>query len=76
MSVELDRLPDDVILSRLVIERSVYGVDLNQIAVALSRANIAMRAFAVGAPFVDVAHHVRRGDALLGYVLRLSVMRR
>jgi len=73
VSVELDRLPDDVILSRLVIERSVYGVDLNQTAVALSRANIAMRAFAVGAPFVDVAHHIRRGDALLG--VRLAAVR-
>ncbi len=73
VSVELDRLPDDVILSRLVIERSVYGVDLNQTAVALSRANIAMRAFAVGAPFVDVAHHIRRGDALSG--VRLAAVR-
>lgn len=73
VAVELDRLPDDVILSRLVIERSVYGVDLNQTAVALSWANIAMRAFAVGASFVNVAHHIRRGDALLG--VRLAIVR-
>lgn len=71
--VEPDRLADDVILSRLVAERSIYGVDLNQTAVALGRANVAMRAFAVGAPFVDVVRHIRRGDALLG--IRLAAIR-
>ena len=64
--VQPDGLEDDVMLSRLVVERVIYGVDLNPTAVALARASIAMRAFAAGAPFIDVTRHIRRGDSLLG----------
>jgi hypothetical protein len=61
-----ESLEDDVVLSRLVAERAIYGVDLNQTAVALARTSVATRAYAAGAPFVDVVHHLRRGDSLLG----------
>ncbi|MBN1250454.1 MAG: hypothetical protein JXC32_22515 [Anaerolineae bacterium] len=66
-------LEDDVVLSRLIAERAIYGVDLNQTAVALGRASVMMRAYVTGAPFIDVTRHIRRGDSLLG--TRLAALR-
>ncbi|MGC9320605.1 MAG: Eco57I restriction-modification methylase domain-containing protein, partial [Armatimonadota bacterium] len=59
-------LEDGVILTRLVAERAIYGVDRDPSAVALSRANLSMRAFAVGMPFPRLTAHLRLGDSLRG----------
>jgi hypothetical protein len=55
-----------VMLTRLVAERAIYGVDRDPSAVALSRANLSMRAFAVGTPFPRLASHLLLGDSLTG----------
>ncbi len=64
--VDPDQLEDAAILARLVAERAIYGVDLSATAVAVSRATVTMRAFAVGASFVSLGRHLRRGDSLTG----------
>jgi hypothetical protein len=50
----------------LVIEHAVYGIDLNPVAVSLSKTTLRMRAFAVGVPFPYLDAHLRRGNSLLG----------
>ncbi len=57
---------DDAILARLVVERAIYGVDTNPTAVSVSRANVAMRGFLLGAPLPLLDRHMRCGNSLLG----------
>ncbi|MGC9468611.1 MAG: hypothetical protein ACP5HS_08465 [Anaerolineae bacterium] len=63
-------LSDDRVLGRLVVERSIYGVDLLPEAVTVGRASLGMRAFLPGAAFPSLDRHVVRGNSLVG--LRIS----
>ncbi|MGC9521323.1 MAG: hypothetical protein ACP5HG_05510 [Anaerolineae bacterium] len=57
---------DERLLARLVIETMLFGVDLNPTAVALSRANLAIRGFVPGACFPVLGAHLRQGNSLVG----------
>lgn len=59
-------LSDATVLARLVIQHAIYGIDLNPVAVALSKTTLRMRAFAVGVPFPYLDAHLQRGNSLLG----------
>jgi hypothetical protein len=59
-------MDDSVILTRLVTERCIYGVDRNPSAVALARSTMSVRAWAVGVPFHRLVDHLRIGDSLCG----------
>ncbi len=63
-------LSDELILARLVIETMLFGIDLNPTAVALSRANLAIRGFVPGGHFPMLEAHLRQGNSLLGGRLR------
>ncbi|MBN1248686.1 MAG: hypothetical protein JXC32_13590 [Anaerolineae bacterium] len=58
------------VLTRMITEGSLYGVDRNAIAIALATTNVQMRAFVPGAPFPSLDRHLRCGNSLCG--LRLS----
>ncbi len=58
-------LSDDRILARLIVQYAVYGVDIDPIAVALSRASVGMRALLPGAPFLPLGKHLVEGNSLL-----------
>jgi hypothetical protein len=51
---------------REVITRLIHGVDLNPLAVDLTRLVLAAEAYIPGAPNPYLAHHVKCGNALLG----------
>jgi hypothetical protein len=61
---------DAALLARLVVPRSIFGVDPRRTAVELARASLGMRAFAPALPFVPLQSHIRQGDSLTG--LRLN----
>lgn len=68
-SVEL--LPRDtdartIVARRLIAERSLYGVDLNPLAVELAKLSIWLVTLAKGRPFGFLDHSLRCGDSLLG----------
>jgi len=68
-SVEL--LPRDtdartIVARRLIAERSLYGVDLNPLAVELAKLSIWLVTLAKGRPFGFLDHNLRCGDSLLG----------
>jgi len=66
LTVDPARLDDGSLLSMLIADRGLYGVDLNASAVAVAQASIEMRGFVVGAPFVSTDTHIRCGDSLAG----------
>jgi hypothetical protein len=46
--------------------RSIYGVDLNPMAVELAKVSLWLDAFAIGAPLSFLDHHLRCGNSLVG----------
>lgn len=65
-------LPDDIGpaertgFRRLVAERCLYGVDVNPMAVQLTRLSLWLTTLAWDKPLSFLDHHVRSGDSLLG----------
>jgi hypothetical protein len=71
MANDKEPLPRDtevrtVIARRLIAERCLYGVDLNPLAVELSKLSIWLVTLAKGRPFGFLDHNLRCGDSLLG----------
>ncbi|QTP56322.1 hypothetical protein HNO51_17510 [Billgrantia sulfidoxydans] len=68
---ESELLPRDtdertVIARRIVVERCLYGVDMNPLAVELAKLSIWLVTLAEGRPFGFLDHNLRCGDSLLG----------
>lgn len=64
--VEAARLNDTALLTRLVMKRCIYGVDLNPMAVELAKLSLWLHSFTVGAPLSFLDHHLRCGNSLIG----------
>jgi len=61
-----EQLSDINLLKRMVMKRSVFGVDLNEMAVELAKLSLWLDAFTVGAPLSFLDHHLRHGNSVLG----------
>ncbi len=70
--IEVDpaRLDDTALLTRLVMKRCIYGVDLNPMAVELAKLSLWLHSFTVGAPLSFLDHHLRWGNSLIGADVR------
>ena len=66
IAVDANRLDDTALLTRLVMKRCIYGVDLNPMAVELAKLSLWLHSFTVGAPLSFLDHHLRCGNALVG----------
>ncbi len=64
------RLDDTSLLTRLVMKRCIYGVDLNRMAVELAKLSLWLHSFTVGAPLSFLDHHLRWGNSLIGADVR------
>ena len=53
---------------RLVADRCLYGVDLNEMAVEMCKLSLWLATLAKGKPFSFLDHAIRHGDSLLGIV--------
>lgn len=61
--VELDEL---TLLKRLLLKKTIFGVDLNAFAVELTRLSLWLDTFIIGTPLSFIEHHIKRGNALIG----------
>lgn len=70
--IAIDRasLDDTALLTRLVMKRCIYGVDLNRMAVELAKLSLWLHSFTVGAPLSFLDHHLRWGNSLIGVDVR------
>jgi hypothetical protein len=57
---------DLALLKRLVVERCIYGVDLNALAVELAKLSLWLDTVAKGQPLSFLDHHLRCGNSLIG----------
>lgn len=70
IQVDAGRLDDTALVTRLVMKRCIYGVDLNPLAVELAKVSLWLHSFTVGAPLGFLDHHLRCGNSLLGVDVR------
>ena len=70
IAVDVARLDDTALLTRLVMKRCIYGVDLNPMAVELAKLSLWLNSFTVGAPLSFLDHHLRWGNSLIGADVR------
>ncbi|MBN1177760.1 MAG: hypothetical protein JXD18_01000 [Anaerolineae bacterium] len=70
IAVDPARLDDTALLTRLVMKRCIYGVDLNKMAVELAKLSLWLHSFTVGAPLSFLDHHLRWGNSLIGADVR------
>lgn len=60
------QLDDRHIVRRMVLKRSLFGVDKNPMAVELAKTALWLHTFTVGAPLSFLDHHLKHGDSLHG----------
>ena len=65
-AIDPAQLDDRRIVRRIVLKRSVYGVDKNPMAVELAKVSLWLHTFTAGAPLSFLDHHLRCGDSLFG----------
>ncbi len=66
ITIDPHRLTDVTLLKRHVLKRSIYGVDLNLMAVELAKVSLWLDCFTLGAPLSFLDHHLRLGNSLIG----------
>ncbi len=74
-TVQQGGLDDRHIVRRMVLKRCVFGVDVNPMAVELSKLSLWLHSFTVGAPLSFLDHHLRCGDSLFGEFVGKAITR-
>jgi hypothetical protein len=69
ITVAADKLTHKNLLKRHVLERCIYGIDLNPMAVELAKASLWIDAFAIGMPLSLLDRNLRCGNSLIGPAL-------
>ncbi len=75
IQLESGELTDATLLSRLVAQRTVFGVSEDPLAVELIQAGLWLHTFTRGAPLIFLHHHLRCGSSLLGSTLPEAAQR-
>lgn len=68
------QLDDRHIVRRMILKKTIFGVDKNPMAVELAKTALWLHTFTVGAPLSFLDHHLKIGDSLHGE--RLEVVQR
>ncbi|WP_434792927.1 class I SAM-dependent DNA methyltransferase (plasmid) [Borreliella burgdorferi] len=62
-----DSINKELVLKRMFLKRCIYGVDINPIAIEITMLNLWFDTFIFGASPIFIEHHIKVGNALLGY---------
>ncbi|WP_338768052.1 DNA methyltransferase [Bernardetia sp. ABR2-2B] len=60
---EIDEL---TLLKRILLKKNIFGVDLNEFAIELTRLSLWLDTFVFGTPLSFIEHHIKQGNALIG----------
>jgi hypothetical protein len=66
VSIDRSRLTELNLLKRQVLKRCIFGVDVNHMAVTLTKVSLWLDTFTQGAPFSFLDYHLKWGNSLLG----------
>ena len=70
VSIDSAKLTDLNLLKRRVLKSCIYGVDLNPMAVELTKVSLWLDCFTLGAPLSFLDHHIKCGNSLIGADMR------
>ncbi|PRQ89775.1 class I SAM-dependent DNA methyltransferase [Borreliella burgdorferi] len=62
-----DSISKELVLKRILLKRCIYGVDINPISVEITMLSLWINTFIFGTPLSFIEHHIKAGNALLGY---------
>ncbi len=62
-----DSISKELVLKRMLLKRCIYGVDINPISVEITMLSLWINTFIFGTPLSFIEHHIKAGNALLGY---------
>ncbi|MCD2331311.1 class I SAM-dependent DNA methyltransferase, partial [Borreliella burgdorferi] len=62
-----DSISKELVLKRMLLKRCIYGVDINPISVEITMLSLWINTFIFGTPLSFIEHHIKTGNALLGY---------
>ncbi|ACN55470.1 type I restriction enzyme r protein (plasmid) [Borreliella burgdorferi WI91-23] len=62
-----DSINKELVLKRILLKRCIYGVDINPISVEITMLSLWINTFIFGTPLSFIEHHIKVGNALLGY---------
>ncbi|WP_210376821.1 class I SAM-dependent DNA methyltransferase [Borreliella garinii] len=57
----------ELVLKRMLLKKCIYGVDINPISVEITMLSLWINTFIFGTPLSFIEHHIKVGNALLGY---------
>jgi hypothetical protein len=63
---EKPEISDLAVLKRIILKRSIYGVDLNYFSVELTKLSLWIDSFIFGTPLSYIEHHIKQGNSLIG----------
>ncbi len=66
VKIDESKLTEVNLIKRMVMKRSIYGVDLNDMAVELTKLSLWLDSFTLGAPLSFLDHHLKFGNSLIG----------
>ncbi|MGF7102140.1 class I SAM-dependent DNA methyltransferase [Borreliella kurtenbachii] len=62
-----DIISKELVLKRMLLKKCIYGVDINPISVEITMLSLWINTFIFGTPLSFIEHHIKVGNALLGY---------
>ncbi|WP_425337259.1 Eco57I restriction-modification methylase domain-containing protein [Borreliella tanukii] len=62
-----DSISKELVLKRMLLKKCIYGVDINSISVEITMLSLWINTFIFGTPLSFIEHHIKVGNALLGY---------
>ncbi|WP_420025401.1 Eco57I restriction-modification methylase domain-containing protein [Borreliella valaisiana] len=57
----------ELVLKRMLLKKCIYGVDIKPISVEITMLSLWINTFIFGTPLSFIEHHIKVGNALLGY---------
>ncbi len=61
-----DFIDEAQVLKRILVKQCLYGVDISEIAVELTRLSLWIETFVFGTPLSFLEHHIKSGNSLMG----------
>lgn len=70
ITIDDNLLTDEVLLKRRIMKRCIFGVDLNPMAVEITKLALWLDSFAIGVPLTYLDHHIKHGNSIIGSQLK------
>jgi hypothetical protein len=66
VTIDTAKLENRHLIRRMVLKRCIFGVDINPMAVELTKLSLWLHSFTIGAPLSFLDHHIKCGNSLIG----------